>query len=181
LIVWRRGSLACVHHDLVREQVLAALGGPAVPCIEVVRLWREAAVRERAPDHVYFSRRKVHLVHLFSRKPVLPPLLRRLRLLTLEHHDDVVRRAEPALRSSVPAGVPMAVTVGAAPRLRGYGQRVQLVLPARWSANVWARGLEVVDGRFVVDAATRPGRDGRLDVVVLDWNEDEPSLSSRRL
>jgi hypothetical protein len=75
----------------------------------------------------------------------------------------------------------MAVTVGAAPRLRGHGNRVQLVLPARWSVNVWARGLEVVEGRFVVDAATRPGRDGRLDALLLEWNEDEPSLATHRL
>ena len=180
LIVWRRGSLALVHHDLAREQVLDALGGAPVPCFEVVRLWREAAVHERAPDHVYFSRRRVHLVHLFRRKPVLPPPLRRIRLLTMAPHD-AARRAEPALRSTVPARVPMAVIVGAAASLSARGHRIQLVLPERWSANVWARGIEVVDGRFVVDASTRPGRDGRLDAVVLEWDGDEPSLARRRL
>ena len=194
LVVWRRGSLGVAHHDLAAEETLGALGGltageePA--CLRVVRAWRVGRTDPGPNPQVYLSAGQARVVRA-GVPPSLPETLRRLRLLIPSLRLgpagmvalDVGTRAQPGLSTTVPPGEGLAVhgEPDGAPRLARHRGRPLLVLGHRWLTHVWARELEVVDDRFVVDANTRPGQDGRLGVTVLSWDGGGPRLVADRL
>lgn len=195
LVVWRRGALALAHHDLAAEEALAALGGSPPRCVEVIRAWRAGEVDAAPPPLVFFSSgAKGHapVAHVVQRgrTPVLPEALRRTRLLTLllgrslsvTSAGEVAARAYAPLAASRTRGQDLAVVGGTdGPSLRIVREQHLLTLPVRWLASVWARQLEVVDGCFVADAARARGADGRLRLVVLEWEGPNPALVERRV
>lgn len=195
VVVWRRGALALAHHDLAAEEALAALGGEPPRCLEVVRAWRAGMVEPAPPPSVFVSagpKGRAPVAHVFPRgaPPVLPEPLRRTRLLTLllgrslswTQRGEVGARAYAPLASLRVPGRDLAVVGGATgPSLGSVRDQHLLTLPVRWLTHVWARELEVCDGRFVADAARSPGADGRLRAVVLQWDGDTPALVERRL
>ena len=195
VVVWRRGALALAHHDLAAEEALVALGGEPPPCLEVVRAWRAGLVEPAPPPAVHFSsgpKGRSPVAHVYPRgaAPILPEPLRRTRLLTLllgrslswTQRGEVGARAYAPLASLRVPGRDLAVVGGAdGPALGVVRGQHLLTLPVRWLTHVWARELEVADGRFVADAARAPGADGQLRVVVLDWDDGTPKLVERRL
>jgi hypothetical protein len=195
VVVWRRGGLALAHHDLAAEEALAAFGGGPPRCVEVARAWRAGLVEPAPPPAVYFSagpKGLTPVAHVFQRggTPPLPEPLRRIRLLTLllgrslswNQRGEVGARAYAPLASLRVPGRDLAVVGGAAgPSLGVVRDQHLLTLPVRWLTHVWAREMEVVDGRFVADAARAPGTDGRLRILVLEWAGDNPTLVERRL
>lgn len=195
VVVWRRGALALAHHDLAAEEALAALGGEPPRCLEVVRAWRAGLVEAAAAPAVFFSagakgRKPVAHVVRGGGAPALPEPLRRIRLLTLllgrslswTQRGEVGARAYGPLASLRVPGRDLAVVGGAeGPSLSTIRGQHLVTLPVRWLTHVWARELEVVDGTFVTDAARRQGPDGRLRLVVLEWEGPTPSLVERRV
>ena len=195
VVVWRRGALALAHHDLAAEEALAALGGQPPPCLAVVRAWRAGLVDAAPPPQVFFSAGHkggapvAHVVHRGG-EPVLPEALRRTRQLTLLLGRSLswTMRGEGGARAYAPLaslripGRDLAVVGGADGPSLGllHGQHL-LTLPVRWLTHVWARGIEVADGCFVADAARSPGADGRLRLVLLEWEGPTPALVERRV
>lgn len=193
-VLWRRGAIATAQHDLAAEEAMAALGGTVPACVQVVWHWRAAMVATAPTPWVYFGPRSGKRRLTAHVRPqgdaALPEPLRRTRLLTLrlpgslsrDHGGELQARALECLEPVLPRRAAIAVFPGDdGPGIGRYHGRPLLVLPLRWLTHVWARCIEVVDGSFVADAAGRPGRDGLVQVVVLGWNEGEPSLEVRRL
>lgn len=195
VVVWRRGALALAHHDLAAEEALAAFGGEPPRCLEVVAAWRAGMVEPAPPPSVFFSpgpKGRAPVAHVFPQggPPPLPEPLRRIRQLTLllgrslswTQRGEVGARAYAPLASFRVPGRDLAVVGGVdGPSLGLVRGQHLLTLPVRWLTHVWARELEVVDGRFVADATRAPGADGRLRLVVLEWDRDAPSLVEQRL
>jgi len=193
-VLWRRGALASVHHDLPAEETMVALGGDVTACLEVVRAWRAGRVEAAPTPWVWFARGQGRNRLTARVRPqgdaALPEPLRRTRLLTLQMGrslsrdvaGEVAARAQPALTAVLPRGGEMAVQAGLGPpRLTRHRSRPLLVLPERWLTHVWARAIEVVEGRFVVDAARAPGADGLLAALLLIWDDDGPLLQPGRI
>lgn len=193
-VLWRRGSLATTHHDLVGEEAMSALGGDVPACVEVVRAWRAGRVEAAPTPWVWFqpSRGRNRLTARVRPQgdAPLPEALRRMRLLTLQLGESLSRdtageiaaRAQGPLAAVLPRGVELAVQGGDAPaRLTRRRNRPLLVLPPRWLTHVWARTLETVDGAFVVDAAKTPGRDGLLAATALTWRDGRATLEPLRI
>jgi hypothetical protein len=195
LVVWRRGALALVHHDLAAEEALAAFGGEPPRCLEVVRAWRAGLVDAAPPPSVFFSsgaKGRAPVAHVVRRGagPALPEPLRRTRQLTIQLgrslswtlRGEVGARAYAPLASLRVPGRDLAVVGGLeGPALGTIRDQHLLTLPVRWLTHVWARQMEVADGCFVADAARSPGADGRLRLVVLQWDGPTPALVERRL
>jgi hypothetical protein len=83
--------------------------------------------------------------------------------------------------------VPLQVQVawaGGAPevegRLAGRASAVVLRLPLSWLAEVWGRGLPLVDGHFAVAVTSGPGGDEvGATATVVRWEADGPGLRAR--
>ena len=58
----------------------------------------------------------------------------------------------------------------------GDGAHGALSLPLNWFTEVWARGIAIVDGCFVLDVRRRR-TDQRLDVTALRWERQRRGLS----
>jgi hypothetical protein len=57
------------------------------------------------------------------------------------------------------------------------GAHGALSLPLGWFTDVWARGIALVDGCFVLEVMPGVRRRGRLDVVALRWERRDRELS----
>lgn len=182
-VLFRRGKLVLVDHDVAAEATVAALGGTPPPCFDVFRSWRardawQRALEPRGPGF-----------HQLYRRPPLPPELqlpleagivrgwerRRARgdrradaMLTT-----VVRnRGEAALAAAVRkvTGSPIercSVEIGTAPsasgRITPSLASVSVRVAPDWWRTVGLPGLALDEhGHFVV--AVRPKR-------VLHWEE----------
>lgn len=182
VVVWRRGALAAAHHDLAGEELLVALGADRSACLEVVRGWRAGKVEPARPPGMTFYKltpQSAPVAHMVRSQPqVLPEQLRRVRMITLAGGRDgaegpeplLLDRARAALRASTLRRLSLEASVGTgAPALVERKGRHQLVLSHRWLTHVWARQLELVDGGFTLDAASRPGADGLTAMRVVLW------------
>jgi hypothetical protein len=195
VVVWRRGSLVPAHHDdLQAEEMLVALGADRPACMDVVRGWRAAMIEPAHPPWMTFFRLTPTAppVAFMERREVqvLPESLRRMRTLTVvgrwqpnEACDTMLLdRAHAALRSSsLRRHSVEAITGAGPPTLARRRNRPVVVLQFRWLTNVWARQLEVVNGNFAIDAATRPGPDGKIAVRVVRWGDDGPFVDDIRV
>jgi hypothetical protein len=88
-ITWRRGSLVLEDHDVVADEVVAALGGATPPCLDVLRSWRLGYIEEEPPtESAALVRSLSSLARWMSgggHPAVLPEPLRRLREASVLH------------------------------------------------------------------------------------------------
>ena len=59
----------------------------------------------------------------------------------------------------------------------GAGAHGALSLPLAWFTDVWARGIALVDGCFVLEVMRAPRRAHRLQVLALKWERHNRQLS----
>jgi hypothetical protein len=81
--------------------------------------------------------------------------------------------AEYALRRIGEAAVRALGLLGEPDELTGEGQ-LRMALPVTWLAKVWACGLELVGGRYLVVAVPEPGWP-RTRVLALSAPDSEPA------
>jgi hypothetical protein len=185
-ILFRRGKLVLVDHNVAAEATVAALGGTPPPCFDVFRSWRardawERALEPRGPGF-----------HQLYRRPPLPPELqlpleagivrgwerRRARgdrqaeaMLTTAVRNRGEAALASALRQVMRTPVERcSVEIGATPHATGLmttaSTSVTVRVAADWWRTVGLPGLALDEhGRFVV--ALRPKR-------VLEWHERSP-------
>jgi len=87
---WRRGGLVLVHHDVVADRVLVALGGESPACLEVLRSWRLGYIEAEPPAASAGLVRALSSVARWMsgggpQPMVLPEPLRRLREASVLH------------------------------------------------------------------------------------------------
>lgn len=187
-VSWRRGKLKVEDHDLAAERTMLAFGGETPACLQVLTLWRNLhswamsgqllqQMQSRLGANVLLApgelRRVSDLGLLLSwerewrrsryfsdhgrllseqlRAKAMGPLRDHLKCW-LERNGsrriskidlDLGRRGQP-------------------PSIRGQmdtvGVRAGATLGVQWMVSVWARGLDVVDGAFVLEVAGQPVR-----------------------
>lgn len=180
-VSWRRGKLKIEDHDLAAERTMLAFGGETPACLQVVTLWRnlyswamsgqllQQMQSRLGPDMLlapgdlrrvsdlglllrwerewrrsrYYSEHGRLLAEQL-RAHAMPPLRDHLRCWLVRNGSrriskldlDLGRRGQPdALRG----------------QMDSVGVRASATLSVRWLVQVWARGLEVVDGAFVLE------------------------------
>jgi hypothetical protein len=64
-------------------------------------------------------------------------------------------------------------------RMDSVSVSATVTLSSAWVVNVWSKGLAVVDGTFVIDAAGPAGTDRSLTVQAIQWrpHEREPTVA----
>lgn len=196
-VTWRRGKIVLEGHDLTAERAMMAFGGEMCPCMRVLEVWIEqfrmppdlfGQMHNWLGDHAFLLPaelalpRRMAFVHTWERawrfESYLPT--KQAQLLTDELRD----KALPALReflngskartgARIVAGAQVALTPSnEAPTVEGTTDRVTMRASARlhgtWTADVWPRGIAVVDGAFVVDLRRARTLDD-LEVVAARW------------
>lgn len=185
---WRRGKLKVEDHDLAAERTMLAFGGETPACLQVVTLWRNLhswamsgqllrQMQTRLGPEVLLApgdlRRVSDLSLLLTWERewrrsryysdhgrLLAEQLRARATAPLREHLKFWLAANGSRRISkldLDLGRP-----GQPPVIRGQmdsvGVRAGATLGVRWLVQVWARGLDVVDGAFVLEVAGDPVR-----------------------
>ncbi|MDP9388797.1 MAG: hypothetical protein M3Q48_13020 [Actinomycetota bacterium] len=203
-VSWRRGKLKLEDHDLAAERTMLAFGGETPACLHVLQLWRNLhswamstellrQMQSRLGPDVLLAPGDLARVHrlgllltwerawrrsaYFSdhgrlldeelRESALPPLRQHLRWW-MERRGC---RRIASLELRVLRG-------GQEPGLRGemdaVSARATAGLGAGWLVGVWARGLAVVDGAFVLEVTDDEAGQGGVVVRAVRW-EGQPS------
>jgi len=202
-IVWRRGALVLVDHDVAADEVIAALGGDLPPCLELLASWRKGYIETGPSGSALGLVRSLSSIARWmgtaasARPTALPEPLRRLREASVLHtwgrglrNADAGGAAQSAFLERAIArrvrdllvdcgtGVPTdAVEVVVARELDVDGTR--LAVRASWLAEVWVPGLEYPphgDG-VVVGIAGCAGGETVLDVAT--WAPDSLDWTPR--
>jgi hypothetical protein len=186
-VLFRRGNLVLVDHDVAAEATVAALGGTPPPCFDVFRSWRARDAWERALEP-----RGPGFHQLYRRPPLPAPLQlpleagivrgwerRRARgdrhagaMLTTAVHTKGEAALAAALRKVARGRVERcAVEIGASPSATGRITSTSTTVTVRvtddWWRTVGLPGAALDEhGRFVL--AVRPKK------LVLDWQERSP-------
>jgi hypothetical protein len=192
-LTWRRGKLKLEDHDLSGERALLVLGGQPCPCLQALRLWEDqfglppeqfeqlhswlgaaaAALAPRELDrprdlsmilswerswrkHAYMSKHG-KIIERAVRERALPALKAHLQAEKQRIGTRVIRSADVKV---VPAGRPLNLT-GTMDRVSGSAEAL---LSSTWVLDVWARGIAVVDGAFVLEVV------GDEQVTAVRWH-----------
>lgn len=173
-VIWRDGALSAPDHaDLDGERTLAALGGDGCACVEIVDAWERHVADEevlvlgsRGPADQILSVEWGGNPYADFGVPASANDLQALMRLPGELPNRLVAtvaagaKPGPALhaalygRVSAALGRDVELSIGEERAVRGD----EVMLPFSWLTEVWARGLAVVMGRFIVEAATKDGR-----------------------
>lgn len=199
-VTWRRGKLKLEDHDLSAERTMVAFGGETPACLQVLQLWRNLhawamsgelfrQMQSRLGPAAPLAPGELGRVHQLGLLLTWDRAWRRSAYFS-EHGrllDERLREcALPALRTHLRwwmsrrgcrriAGVELRVLRrGQEPEVRGemdaVSVRATAGLGARWLVGVWARGLAVVDGAFVLEVGPE-GADGRAPARAVRWDE----------
>jgi hypothetical protein len=207
-VTWRWGKLKLEDHDLGAERAMLTLGGEPAPCLRALQLWADqfgmrpeqfAQLRGRAgadavllpkeldvPREVgmtislerawkasrYFDQQGI-LIERRLKELVLPALRAHLNAEKQRIGSRIIRGA--ALRH-VPAGQPL----GMEGRMDSVSVSATVTVSSAWVVDVWARGIAVVDGAFVL-AVLGPaaGGGGAAKVKAVRWRpkRGEPNVA----
>ena len=185
-ISWRRGKIKLEHHDLAAERTMQAFGGETPACLQTLTLWRNLhswamstqllnAMQARLGPEVLLApgdlrrvselgllltwerewrRRRYYSDHgriLFDqlKSRAMPPLREHLRHWMAEHGSRRISQLDLELARH---GQPNVVRG----QMDSVGVRATAVLGVRWIVEVWARGLDVVDGALVLEVTGEP-------------------------
>lgn len=200
-ITWQRGKLKLEDHDLAAERTMLAFGGAVPACLQALQLWRNlhswamsgqllqqmqsrlgpggllvpgdlqrvhelglVLTWDRAWRHSRYFSDHGRLLEEQLRERALPPLKEHLRHWMPEFGCRRVSAIElKVLRAGQQPGVHGQMdTVGA---------RVTAILGARWLVEVWARGLALVDGSFVLEVVDEEpgGGAGAIPARAVRW------------
>lgn len=180
-ITWRRGKLKLEHHDLSAERTMLAFGGETPACLQMLTLWRNLhswamsssllqEMQSRLGPEVLLAPGDLRRVSELGLLLTWEREWRRRRYYS-EHgrilYDQLKTRAMPPLREHLRhwmaelgsrriSKLDLELARHGQPALiRGQmdsvGVRATAVLGVRWIVEVWARGLEVVDGALVLE------------------------------
>ena len=200
-VTWRRGKVVLEDHDLSAERTMVAFGGEACACLRVLQLWRNLhswsmsaelyrqmtsrlgadsilAPGELAPVHelgllLTWERSWKRSAWFSGHERLLLEQLRRRALEPLRQHltfwkDRLGSRRISSVDVQVQRPGRPSLLVGSLDRV---GTKASATLGASWALGVWARGVAVVDGAFVLDVVgdVVPGRE--LSVRAARWEE----------
>jgi hypothetical protein len=201
-IAWRRGKLVLEDHDLGAERTMLALGGEMPACLATVQLWRNLhtwamaselfrQVQHRMGGEGIFGPGDLAGAHALGLALTWERAWRRggyftdhgrllaeqLRAAALPELRDHLRFWMRQLGSRRLSSVQVEVGRGGAPatlagEMDTVGVRATATLSARWLTGIWARGLTVVSGAFVVEVAPEPSEPGPLAVRAVRWESD---------
>lgn len=179
---WRRGKLVLLDHDLTAERTMLVFGGELCTCMRVLEMWKEqfAMPPELFTTMSSWLGPNAHLAPAEFKLPRdLGMVLswERAWRATAWLHRKQPRLLEAALRDRAVAplrehlaankaacGVRMVsqatvnvVTGDTTPflegKVEGIGIRATAHIRGSWVVEVWGRGMAVVDGAFVLEAA----------------------------
>ena len=178
-VTWRRGKLVLEAHDLAAERAMAVFGGDLCVCMQVLKMWQEqfgmppeffaqmqtwlganaflapaefSVVRELAM--VLGWEREWRRTSYLNRKheQLLQAQLKARAMLPLRQH--LAAWKERSGARVLGAGVVKLLRSDEAPVMEGRIDRVSVrasvSLVPRWITDVWAKGVGVVDGAFVL-------------------------------
>lgn len=200
-ISWVRGKLKIRDHDLAAERTMLAFGGEKPACLQALQLWRNLhswAMSGQLLQHMQsrlgpggllapgdlqrvhelgllltWDRAWRHSRYFSDHGRLLTEHLERHALPAVEAH---LRRCMPEFRCRRLSGIELKVLrAGQSEGLHGQmdsvGVRVTAILGARWLTRVAARGLDVVDGSFVLEVTDEEvdGDPGALGVRAVRW------------
>ena len=187
-VSWRRGTLKVEDHDLAAERTMLALGGETPACLQVMTLWRNLhswamsgqlllQMQSRlGPDKLlapgdlrrvsdlgllltwerewrrsrYYSEHG-RLLHEQLRSRAMAPLREHLKCWLARNGSRRISKLDLELgRRAQPPSV--------RGQMDSVGVRATATLGVRWMVEVWARGLDVVDGAFVLEVSGQPVR-----------------------
>jgi hypothetical protein len=151
--VWALTLLEALPVDLRRRLALSVL-------VNVARSWQIDAFREARKDHVEAALAGLAL-----------PLIEQ-SALAWRRNAKPCPAVDAELWLRAPEEDP-ACTLWA----DGRGPHGALSLPLAWFTDVWARGLALVDGCFVLEVMKAPRRRERVDVLALRWERRHAELS----
>ena len=194
---WRRGKLVLEAHDLAAERAMEVFGGDPCVCMRVLKLWREqfgmppeffAQMQTWLGANAFLAPAEFSVVRELAMVLGWEREWRRTFYLNRKHEQllqaQLKARATPALRQHLTAWKERsgARVLGAAavkllrsdhaPAMEGRIDRVAVrasaSLVARWITEVWARGVTVVDGAFVLEVTEAVSR-SELRVRAVRW------------
>lgn len=214
-VSWRRGKLKLEDHDLSAERTMLAFGGSLPECLQVLQLWRNlhswamsAQLLQQMQSRlgpggllVPGDLRRVHDLGL-----LLTWERTWRRSAYFSDHGRLLRErlqaeALPALRAHLRWWMPRlgcrrisrleleALRRGQRPTVVGYmdtvGAKATATLGVAWLLDVRSRGIEVVDGAFVlevtaedVDGDGGDGGTGGLAVRAVRWEKQRDGLGT---
>ncbi len=187
-VTWRRGKVVLEDHDLTAEMAMRAFGGEPLPCLGVLKRWRD--MHTWAMSGELFRQMQARL----GPEGLLPGDLSVVHelglMLTWERSwrrssyyagydrlllEQVRKRALPPLRQHLafwrqksasrllsPPQLEL-LRPGQAPSISGYMDKVRVsataALGVAWVHRVWGRGMVLVDGAFVLDVEEDVGEE----------------------
>ncbi len=180
-ISWQRGKLKIEDHDLSAERTMLAFGGETPACLQALQLWRnlhswamsgqllQQMQSRLAPGALLvpgdlqrvhelgllltWDRAWRHSRYFSDHGRLLTEHLEQRALPPLKEH---LRHWMPQFGCRRLSGVELKVLrhgqqEGVHGQMDTIGARVTAILGARWLVRVCARGLELVDGSFVLE------------------------------
>ena len=206
-ISWRRGKLKIEDHDLAAERTMLAFGGETPACLQVMTLWRNLhawamsgqllmQMQSRLGPDVLLApgdlRRVSDLGLLLTwerewrrsryysdhgrllyeqlRGKATAPLRDHLKWWVARNGSRRISKLDLVLgRRGQPASV--------RGQMDPVGVRATATLGTQWMVEVWARGLDVVEGAFVLDVCGEPVRSVPevARVRAVRWDAEAPN------
>ena len=200
-ITWRRGKVVLEAHDLTAEETMLAFGGQPCACVQALRLWRNLhswsmsgqlfqQMTARLGADTVLAPGALGAVHelgllltwerMWRRSAYFSDHERLLREQLLKRAVDPLRRHVAYWKNRVGSRRTPVVDVQAqrpgrpgllSGSMDAVGGRVTASLGTAWVLRVWARGLAVVDGAFVVEMVDDVSEPDSPEVRAARWEE----------
>ena len=196
-VSWRRGKLVLQAHDLAAERTMAVFGGEPCACMRVLRLWQEqfgmppeffAQMQTWLGANAFLAPAEFSVVRELAMVLGWEREWRRTSYLNRKHEQllqaQLKARAASPLRQHLTAwkersgarvlgaGTVKLLRSDQAPVMEGRIDRVavraSVSLVPRWITDVWAKGVGVVDGAFVLRLTEATSR-SELAVRAVRW------------
>ena len=199
-VTWRRGKVVLENHDLTAETAMLAFGGKPFACLGVLKRWRDMhtwamsgelfrQMQARLGPEVVLpgdlnSAHELGLMLTWERswrrssyyadyERLLLEQVRKRALAPLREHLAFWRQRSGSRLLSPPQLE--LLRPGQAPSVRGYMDKVRVTATAAlgvaWVHRVWARGMALVDGAFLLDVEPEVAAGSELVVQAVRWED----------
>lgn len=201
-VTWHRGKLVLENHDLTAERTMLVFGGELCECMRVLEMWVEqfrmppdlfvqlrswlGPNADLAPLEFDLHRR-LGMIMSWDRawRATFHFRVKQAQMLDIELKDKALAQLrqhlnawKPTTGARVVSGCQVVlVPATEEPMVDGQSDGVAMKavarLHARWVIDIWARGIALVDGAFLVELAEVRSVDD-LEVFATRWEQTSP-------
>jgi hypothetical protein len=204
-VTWRWGKFKLDDHDLGSERAMLVLGGHPSACLRALGLWeaqfgmppeqflqmnrwlgpdavlapKEFEVARDVGAALSWERAWKRAAYIDKHGRLLERMLKDRAVPALRAHltAEKQRFGSRSIRTVELRHVPAGQSVGMRGRIDSVSVSVSVALSSQWIVRVWASGLAVVQGAFVLEVTGPGSTPGALAVQAVRWEQRQPGVA----